>query len=138
MAALLVLSLAACEQSSGVRIDRAEFRPPLGSSGIGVAYLSLRAAKADRIVAVSSSEADAVEIHESVTHDGQVSMKRVTTLDLPANTDVVFKPNGLHLMVFSPRQIAAETTFPITFQFESGLKETVPFKKIAFGAEPPN
>jgi len=135
---LLALGLVACGQSSGVAIDHAEFRPPLGSSGIGVAYLSLRSPKADRIVAVSSSEADAVEIHESVTHDGQVSMRRLETVQLPANTDVVFKPEGLHLMVFSPKQIAAESTFPITFQFESGLKETVPFRKVEFGAEPHN
>lgn len=134
-ALFLGLSLAACGPSDGVAVSRAEFRPPLGSSGIGAAYFTIQSAKPDRIVAVSSSEADAIEIHASVTEGDNVRMERLTAVELPAGKSVSFQPGGMHLMVFSPRQIAAETTFPITIELESGLKKTVAFERFKPGAE---
>ena len=135
LVALVALAAVGCGQGSGIVIDHAEFHPPLGSSGIGAAYFNVTSSKADRIVAVSSSEAASIEIHASVTTDGQVVMKHLETLDLPADRPVVFAPGGMHLMVFSPKKIAAESGFPITFQFESGLKETVSFKQVEYRAE---
>lgn len=134
-AIVLGLVLSACAQAGGVSVTSAEFHPPLGSSGIGAAYFSIRSDKADRIVAVSSSEADDIEIHASVTEGSSVHMERRETVDLPAGKTVAFAPGGLHLMVFSPRPIAAETTFPITIELESGLKKTVLFEKFRAGVE---
>jgi len=124
----LSLGFAACAPAEGLSIRDAEFRPPLGSSGVGAAYFTIRSSAPDRIVAISSSEADAVEIHSSVTERGMASMKRLDSVPLPAGKAVAFAPGGLHLMVFSPRMNEAESWLPITIEFESGARKTVPFR----------
>jgi copper(I)-binding protein len=135
-AIVLAFGLAACGQGAGVRIENAEFRPPLGSSGIGVAYFAIRSDKPDRIVAISSPEADRIEIHASVTQGGNVSMKQLDGVDLPAGETVRFAPGGMHLMVFSPRQSDADAAFPITIELQSGAKQTTPFREISGVVEP--
>jgi copper(I)-binding protein len=135
------ISLAACGPQAPLAplsIEHAEFRPPLGSSGIGAGYFTIRSEKADRIVAVSSSLADAVEIHASVTNGDRVTMQRLETLDLPAGKTVRFEPGGMHLMVFSPRGEASARAFPITIELQSGTRETVAFEKLAGAANRPS
>src|SRR5262245_36233735 len=84
-AMVLLLALGSCGQGgSGLAIENAQFRPPLGASGIGVAYFTIRSDKGDRIVSVSSSAAESVEIHTSVSQGDNVSMRRVESVDLPA------------------------------------------------------
>ena len=134
--ALLIFGLGACEQGDGVAVSKAEFHPPLGSTGIGAAYFSIQSNKKDRIVAVSSSEADKIEIHASVIEGSSVHMEQRKAVDLPAGQAIAFAPGGMHLMVFAPHENEAETTFPITIELESGLKKTVPFHKFRAGAEP--
>ena len=135
-AMVLALGLSACGQEAGVRIENADFRPPLGSSGIGVAYFTITSDKADRIVSISSPEADRIEIHASVTQDGNVSMKQLQTVELPPGETVRFEAGGMHLMVFSPRNVGQESAFPITIQLQSGVKQTAQFRKITGSAEP--
>ena len=135
-ALLASLALGACGQGEEVAVGKAEFHSPLGSSGIGAAYFTIRSDKQDRIVAVSSSEADKIEIHASVIEGSNVRMEQRKQVDLPAGKTVAFAPGGMHLMVFSPHKNEAEATFPITFELESGLKKTVSFHKFKPGAEP--
>jgi periplasmic copper chaperone A len=121
--------LAACDMSGGdLRVENAVYRAPLGASDVGVAYFTIRSPKADRIVAVSSVGAEAVEMHGTVMEDNMASMQRLETVDLPAGKDVVFAQGGKHLMVFSPKAVAPGKSFPITIQLESGRKDTVEFK----------
>lgn len=135
-AIVLALGLAACGQGAGVHIENAEFRAPLGSSGIGVAYFTITSDKADRIVAIFSPEAEKIEIHSSVTQGGNVSMKQLDGVDLPAGETVRFAPGGMHLMVFSPRGVSPEGAFPITIELQSGARQTAPFREISGSAEP--
>ena len=131
----LVFGLASCEQGTGLAIEQAEFRPPLGATGIGVGYFTIRSGKDDGIVSVSSPAADSIEIHASVTEGGNVSMRRLKRVDLPAGKTVKFESGGMHLMVFSPRVSGEGLTFPITIELQSGAKQTVPFRVITGGAE---
>jgi periplasmic copper chaperone A len=130
----LSLGFAACAPTEGISIRDAEFRPPLGSSGVGAAYFTIRSSTPDRIVAISSSEADAVEIHSSVTEQGMTSMKRLDSVPLPAGKTVEFAPGGMHLMIFSPRLNEAGTELPITIELESGTRKTVAFRTHERGA----
>mgnify|MGYP003460630923 FL=1 len=131
----LALGLSACQPAQPLVISDAEFRPPLGSSGIGAAYFSITSATPDRIVAVTSAEADSIEIHASVTEGGRASMKRLETVELPAGKTVKFAPGGMHLMVFSPRRGRDLTGFPITIELQSGVKRTVSFEQTREGGE---
>lgn len=123
--AALATVLGACQPKDPLVISGAEFRPPLGSSNVGAGYVTLTSAKADRIVAVTSSKADSVEIHASVTEAGRASMQRLETVELPAGKPVKFSPGGMHFMVFSPHLDAGETTLPITVELQSGAKRTI-------------
>lgn len=126
--AAFALSLAACGQAlSPLVVDDALYRPPLGESGIGVAYFSVTSPVADRIVGISSPEAGRVEMHTSVMSGDQVSMQRLYEVELPAGKPVVFGPNGMHLMVFAPKALAAGATFPIQIELQSGRSETFLF-----------
>ena len=128
MLAVLTLSLAACDAGGDLRIENATYRAPLGASDIGVAYFTIRSPKADRIVAVSSLRAEAVEMHGTVITGTTAAMERLETVELQAGKDVVFGQGGRHLMVFSPTPVAAGDSFPITIQLQSGRKETVKFQ----------
>ena len=134
-AVALLAGLAACQPAEPVTVADAVFQPPLGSSGIGAAYFSITSVAADRIVSVSSSEADSIEIHASVTKDGRASMQRLETVELPAGKKVEFAPGGMHLMVFSPHQEAGQTAFPITIELQSGAKKTISFQNRRGGEE---
>ncbi|HEY7799981.1 MAG TPA: copper chaperone PCu(A)C [Hyphomonadaceae bacterium] len=135
-ALVMALGLASCGQGGpGVAVADAQVRPPLGATGIGVGYFTIRSDKADRIVAVTSPEADSIEIHASVTEGGNVSMQKLDGVDLPAGETVRFEPGGMHLMVFSPRHSVEALTFPITIELQSGGRQTAPFEVIKGGAE---
>lgn len=127
----LSLGFAACGQRSGVTVEQAEFRPPLGASGIGVAYFTIRSARDDRILSVSSPQADSIEIHATVTNGNSVSMERLDSVEIPAGKTIVFEPGGMHLMVISPRLTAPEAPFPITIELQSGASPEVEFRQIA-------
>ena len=126
---------AACAPPAGLAVKDAQYRPPLGVSDIGVAYVELTSASDDAVVGVSSPQAKAVEIHATVTEGARTSMKRVDSLPLPAGKPVAFASGGLHLMVISPQPIkAGDATFPIEFQLQSGATKIVPFR-IGTGSE---
>ncbi len=134
--AVIALGLAACGQGAApLTVENTQYRAPLGASGIGVAYFSITSPEADRIIGVSSPQADHIEMHTSVSEGTQVSMKRLQEVELPAGKPVVFGPNGMHLMVFAPKPLAEGATFPIQIELQSGRSETFLFHPALSGAE---
>lgn len=130
--AAIALVLAACGQGA-LKIDGAEYRAPLGVSGIGVAYFSVTSPSDDAIVGISSPQADRIEMHASVTEGTQSSMKRQERVELPAGQMVTFAPKGLHLMVFAPKPLQRGATFPIQIDLQSGRSETILFHPALIG-----
>lgn len=53
-----------------------------------------------KIVGASSSIAKAVELHTHVEKNGGMKMEQVDFVVVPAHKSVLFKPKGLHLMLF--------------------------------------
>jgi copper(I)-binding protein len=131
VAVAVLLGLAACGSGRDVTIEHARFRPPLGATGIGAAYFTIRSDKGDRVVSVSSPQAQSIEIHATVTEGNSTSMKRLASVDLPAGKTVAFEPGGVHLMVFSPRTTDIEASLPITIELQSGAKYEAEFRPIA-------
>jgi len=131
----LALMLAACGgPATSLTVDEATYRAPLTEKGAGVAYFSITSSTADRIIGLTSPQADRVEMHNSVTSaDGMASMVRLDSVDLPAGETVTFGPGGLHVMVFAPQLIESGATFPIQIELESGRNETISFAQ-ALGA----
>ncbi len=133
VACVLMLTAAACEPAGpDFEVRNAGWRPPLGGSEIGVAYGSVISRKADAVIAVASTQAEAVEIHSTETKDGVSRMVRVETLPLPAGEPVTLSPGSMHLMVIRPdagaiAQASGDGALSITFRLQSGANVTVPF-----------
>lgn len=129
---LSVLILSACGgEAGGLAVGDAIYRAPLVEGGVGVAYFSITSGVADNIVGVTSPEAVSVEIHaSSESEDGRASMHRIAMVALPAGQSVTFGPGGLHLMVFGPRPLSPDATFPIQITLESGRQETISFRSV--------
>jgi len=84
-----------------VIISKAWARATPAAMKIGAAYLTLTSAEKydDRLIGVSSPDADRVEVHSHTTKGGMM-MAKIDSLTLPAGKSVVFKTGGLHFMLF--------------------------------------
>lgn len=128
VASALLFALVACGgKTESLTIADATYRAPLTDGGTGVAYFSITSSIPDKIVNVSSPDAQAVEIHQSNNSAGMASMHSMQSVDLPAGKTVAFGPGGLHLMVISPTPQHASATFRIQIQLESGRTQTISF-----------
>ena len=127
--ALALLTLTACNQGgiagSGepatVRVEGAICRPtPVGRQMTGC-YLTLTTTTADRLVTVSSPDANLVQIHESRIESGMMMMGELREgLPLPAGEAVALAPGGNHLMLMGVAEpLVAGDTVALTLTFET-------------------
>ncbi len=73
-----------------------------------------------------------IEMHEMTMVDGLMAMREVTDLIIPANSQVQFKPGGMHLMLLNPRDyLTVGEMVDIRLIFKSGKKQTVLVKVAA-------
>jgi periplasmic copper chaperone A len=83
------------------------------------AVIENTSAKADRLMEVSSPDADKVELHESKSSGGIMSMSPIETVPVPARGKLDLKPGGVHVMIMGlTRPLKAGETLPLTFSFE--------------------
>jgi copper(I)-binding protein len=92
--------------------------PPTASVGVVYFSISNQGSKADRLLAVSSGVARAVELHESHTVKGVVEMRAVMAVDCPPGVTVKSEPGALHVMLMGlTHPLATGTVFALTLQF---------------------
>lgn len=91
-----------------VRISNAYALPAL-KGGTGGAFMQITNAGAApvRIVRATSSHASAVELHESMEHNGSTHMQPLTTLDIKPGASVSLKAGGKHFMLVGLRRAFA-------------------------------
>jgi copper(I)-binding protein len=102
--------------------------PPLVASNVeivqaipgqqmGVAYLTINnnTDSAIDITGVSSTDYDAVEIHESFLENGIARMRRLEKITINANSTARFERGGKHLML-----MGASGTNEVSLHFHSG------------------
>jgi periplasmic copper chaperone A len=137
VAAALALAACAPKAQSAFSIDSAVIAPPLGGKDVTAAYFTLRnAGPADKLVSASSPVAKSIEFHISEMTDGMMSMRRIASIDAPANGTVTLAPGGMHMMLFgvSP-DLQAGADEPVTIVFEKAGPQTFTFKVQPIGAE---
>lgn len=80
------------------------------------------------LVAVTSSFAQRVEMHESVREDGMMTMKPVLRVPVPADGDMEFKQGGKHLMIWNINPAAVRAgKLPMQFIFTNNNNERILF-----------
>jgi copper(I)-binding protein len=94
-----------------------------GATGAGFMVLVNSGAKPDALVAIESTAARQVQIHQSSVTGGMASMKMVTSVPIPAGGRVSFAPGGYHLMFLglTKAQKVGES-LPATLVFASGAR----------------
>ncbi len=119
---LLVCSLAYAQDLSVKDVYVPE--PPPGQT-MAVMYLTISNLSdgARTLVAASSPAAARVEFHTHVHANGQMKMQALPKVELPGHSDTVFKPGGLHLMLFGlQRALKAGDEVPVTLSLSDGSR----------------
>lgn len=81
----------------------------------------------DELVGASSPDADAVAIHRSeIDLQGRAVMSEVTSLPVPARSEVTFEPGGLHVMLTGLHtELQAGDTVSLRLEFAEAGSRTV-------------
>ena len=84
---------------------------------------------ADKLVSASSDAAKVTELHASDTSNGVMTMRKVDTMDIPADSELKLKPGGYHVMLIGlTRPLVAGEKLPIKLKFEKAGEVTVDAK----------
>lgn len=104
--------------------------PPSARVLGGYVTLQNNGAEDDRLLAIESSAAEKVELHQSVVTDGIARMQPLTEgLALPAGQIVWLGDNGTHAMFVGPdRHYAPGDEVPAVLVFEKAGRIDVTFK----------
>jgi hypothetical protein len=139
LVALVALGVSACgegdgeqrdaESRDGVAVSAAWARSSPAGVTAGAAYVTLESAVDDELIGVEvpADVAAAVEIHETVADTGaEMTMRRVSTVDLPSGEAVVFEPGGLHMMLLElAAPLESGSTFALMLTFATAEPQTV-------------
>lgn len=132
---LALASSGAAAAPGDMQIDHAWCNETPRGASVGACYVTIRnvGAVADRLVAVSSTIADHVEVHEMNMTDGIMKMRPLTHgVDIPGKAVVDFHERGYHIMLLdlktplaAGKTVEGALTFerigsiPVAFQIES-------------------
>ncbi|MEE1868612.1 copper chaperone PCu(A)C [Pseudomonas auratipiscis] len=94
----------------------------------GSAYFSIDnlGSESDRLISVSSPRAQKTSLHAQASSDGMMNMQHMTTMEIPAHSQTIFKPGANHVMLSGMEQpLKAGEQFPLTLEFEKAGKVEV-------------
>ena len=118
-------------RATALKMDGMTMPATMPGDGVSSVYMVIQnnGDQPDRLVALSSDAAAAVELHETVIHDDMAHMNALTGLEIPAHGSVEMKPGGYHVMLKDlKRPLTPGDTITLTLTFQSGteLKVSVP------------
>lgn len=136
------LLLSACGDPAPTYIDQAWIRLSPNKETPSAGYFIAHGGDAaTQLRGVRTDYALKVEMHESVSDKGIMSMKPIDSVDIPANATVAFAPGGKHLMLWGVNDTAiSRGKMQMTFLLANGdrlLVDAVIQKPQAAGATPP-
>jgi len=84
-----------------LEIDQPWARATPGGVKNGAAYLTLRngGQNLDRLIAVESTAAKRVGLHNSVEENGVMKMRSLEAIDVPPDGTAMLAPGGMHIML---------------------------------------
>jgi copper(I)-binding protein len=122
IAPALVLLLAALPAlAAGLTVTNAWSRSTPPVAKVGVVYFTLTndTGKSDRLLKLSTSVAEKVEVHRTEVQDGIARMREVVVLHVDARQTLEFKPGGMHVMLMGLRKpLVAGTAYELDLLFE--------------------
>ncbi|WP_374945019.1 copper chaperone PCu(A)C [Sphingomonas sp.] len=133
-----VALLAGCGMAPELSVDDAWVRLGAVKGRPAAAYFAVHGGPVDKtIIAITSDVSIRSEMHESMKSGGMMTMAPLASVPVPANTDVVFKPGGRHVMLFdmNPGIVPGGRPVLLTLSFSDGTR--VSRKATVFAAGDP-
>lgn len=122
----------------GIAIEQAWTRATPPNAPVAGGFLTIRngGGRADRLMSVTSPDANSVEIHQMTMEDGVMRMRKLADgLPIDAKSVVMLKPGGYHLMFIGPkRPIVEGGTVTATLRFEKAGAREVRFDVRSLGS----
>lgn len=121
LTALLLSGAGGPALAGQLEIARAWVREAPPGARVLAAYLEItnRGQVPRRLLAASSPDAEAVELHRSVLSRGLARMERMTSLSIEPGSTIRLEPGGLHLMVMEPaRAFEQGDTLRLDLEFD--------------------
>lgn len=115
--------------TQGISVSEAWLRPPLPGRDVAAAYFSIQNnGPSDQIIDVKTPISEQVELHTHLHEEGVMKMRRVTAVDIPAQTRLDFKPGSFHVMIFGADISDTAATVSLTLEFVNSGPVTVEAK----------
>ncbi len=98
---------------------------PLPAPSAGYFVVKNNGTKAVKLVGAASPSYGMVMLHQTTNHDGLSKMSMADAIDIPAGSELEFKPGGYHAMLEKPQaDIAVGSTVAMDFMLDNGQKVT--------------
>ena len=116
--------LAACAQPRELAVDGAWVRLGAVPGSPAAGYFVVHGGPAPAtLISVTTDVTIKSEMHETMTKGSMSEMAPLQRVEIPANTDVAFKPGGRHVMLFNVNPgITPERKITFTFAFSDGTR----------------
>ena len=106
---------------------------PVAGRPSGLYFVMRGGRENDRLIAISSPDAQRIELHDSRMEGGMMRMTPLSRIDIPAGGEVTFSPAGKHGMVFGLESVRAGERLRLRFTFASGARVDADALGIAAG-----
>ena len=104
-----------------VEVDNFWVREVPAVSSVTAAFGILRAKEKTELVSVTANISETVEIHNSVSEDGVMRMKKLNGIALPADAEFELAPGGYHIMFIDLKKALKKgDVVDMTLHFSSG------------------
>ena len=138
----IVLLLASCGPVAvqpRAEIEQAWIRLPASPGRPAAGYFRMQSSQSqEAISAVSSPDAERIEMHMTETRDGVTRMIRTERAHADNASNLVFEPGGRHLMIFGLRPgIEPGSSVRLDFLFELAPPRSVEARVVSPGSGPP-
>lgn len=102
----MFMTLSATVFAHEVKVSGGYIRETIPGTVISSAYMRIKnsANEGMLLVGASSNVSPRIEIHEHVMNDGMMRMQQRPSLIIDAESEVILKPSGYHLMMFELTQ----------------------------------
>ena len=121
--------------------DGAWARATVAGQNMGGAFVTLTSDRDAQLIGATSPVAEKMELHTMKMEGEKMLMAQVSSIPLPANTQVELKPGSLHLMFMGLKQPLTEgqnIAITLKIKLSSGHVETLsiqaPVKSLAHSA----
>lgn len=120
----IVLLVACTQKAKEIEVTQAVMNALPPGQQLGAVYLKIQNPfpATQMLNYVHSDVAEYIEVHRHVYDKGMMQMRPVKHLILDANSELLFKPGGYHLMLFGISEpLAVGDKFTIWFEFNGQL-----------------